>query len=81
MATRVIEWDGSRLPDPLRKLLPDPLRNLPPGQYVIEPIEADADLTADERVGILEAIQALDRGEGIPLGVVKRELRRRYTAP
>lgn len=78
MGMTVIEWDGTRLPDALRELLPDHLRNLPPGQYAIEPVEADPDLTPDERAGILEAIAELDRGDGIPLDEVKRPLRQRY---
>lgn len=81
MAMRVLEWDGARLPEALRALLPDQLRDLPPGSYVIEPIEEDPDLTADERAGILEAIAGLDSGQGIPFDEVRRDLRRRYAEP
>jgi hypothetical protein len=79
LATRVIEWDGARLPDELKDLLPDQLRDLPAGQYVIEPVEDDLDLTPDERAGILEAMDDLDQGRGIPFDAVKRELRERYS--
>ena len=78
MTTRVIEWDGTRLPEELRKLLPDQLRDLPAGHYVVEPIEDDLELTAEERAGILEAMDDLDRGQGVPFDEVKRQLRRRY---
>jgi hypothetical protein len=63
MDSRVIEWDGSHLPEELRKL--------PPGRYVLEPLIAP--LTPEEETGIAQAIEDLDAGKGIPFNEVMRE--------
>ena len=56
MDSRIIDWDGSHVPDELR--------HLPPGRYVVEPVTAP--LTPQEEQGIVEAMAALDAGQGIP---------------
>ena len=67
MATKVIEWDGSQLPKALKEL--------PPGRYAIESIDQGLPLTAQEEQGIVEALAAIDAGEGIPLADVVRGIR------
>jgi hypothetical protein len=64
MDSRIIEWDGSHVPDELRAL--------PPGRYVVEPLSAP--LTAGEMQGIRDAMDELDAGLGIPFEEVMREL-------
>jgi hypothetical protein len=67
MAIKVIEWDGSRVPEELRKL--------PPGRYAIESIDEVPPLTEAEEAGLLAALDELDAGKGIPLADVVREIR------
>lgn len=64
MDSRIIDWDGSHLPEELREL--------PPGRYVVEPLSSP--LTAQEEQGIREALEDLDAGRGIPLDDVFGEL-------
>lgn len=64
MDSRIIEWDGSHLPDELR--------GLPPGRYVVEPVTAP--LTRQEEEGLLEAIAALDAGQGVSFDEAMSEL-------
>jgi len=66
MKPRVIDWDGSRIPEELKKL--------PPGQYAIEPVDQPP-LSEVEEKGILTALEELDAGRGIPLADVVREIR------
>src|SRR2546427_5062967 len=68
MKPRVIDWDGSHLPEALREL--------PPGRYAVEPIDDLPPLTPEEDVGLRAALDQLDAGRGIPLADVVREIRR-----
>jgi len=68
MKPRVIDWDGSHLPEALREL--------PPGRYAVEPIDELSPLTPEEDVGLGAALDQLDAGRGIPLADVVREIRR-----
>jgi hypothetical protein len=70
MPQYVIEWDGTTLPSELR--------DLPPGRYVMEPLVDDDELTDEEVDGILEAIDEVEAGGGIPWEEVLRELRAKY---
>lgn len=67
MGSKAIKWDGSHIPEELRKL--------PPGRYVIEPIDEPSPLTEEEGVGILAGLADLDAGKGVPLADVVREIR------
>jgi hypothetical protein len=62
----VLNWDG--------KDIPEELRELPKGRYVIAPVDAVPALTADEEQGLEDALDALDRGEGVDLDSVRTEL-------
>lgn len=64
MDSRIIEWDGSHIPEELR--------GLPPGRYLVEPLSAP--LTAQEEQGIREALEDLDAGRGIPFEDAMSEL-------
>ncbi|MBI1737169.1 MAG: hypothetical protein HYR51_18520 [Candidatus Rokubacteria bacterium] len=63
---KVIDWDGTHLPDGLREL--------PPGQYVIEPVEDRIELSEQEEEELRTALDALDAGHGIPLADVIRQI-------
>jgi hypothetical protein len=65
--SRIIEWDGQHLPDELH--------TLPPGRYLLEALDDGEPLTADEEAGIVEALTALDAGQGLSLTEVIREIR------
>ncbi len=66
MEPKVIDWDGSHIPEALQKL--------PPGRYAIEPIEEISSLTEEEETGILAGLDELDAGGGLPLTHVIREI-------
>jgi hypothetical protein len=70
MTQYVVEWDGTTLHSEPR----DP----PPGRYVMEPLVDDDELTDEEVDGILEAIDEIEAGGGIPWEQVLRELRAKY---
>ncbi len=61
---RVLKWNG--------KDLPDELRSLPAGRYVVEPVDEAPALTPEEEAGLVEALHALDRGEGESTKEVRR---------
>ncbi|MGH7774298.1 MAG: hypothetical protein ACREQA_18895 [Candidatus Binatia bacterium] len=67
MGPKVIEWDGSHIPEELKRL--------PPGRYAIESVDQVATLTEEEEAGILAGLNELDAGRGIPLADVVREIR------
>jgi hypothetical protein len=67
MEPKVIDWDGSHVPDELR--------GLPPGRYAIEPVDQLGPLSEEEERGILAGLAELDSRGGIPLADVVREIR------
>ncbi len=67
MGPKVFEWDGSHIPEELKRL--------PPGRYAIESVDQVATLTEEEEAGILAGLNELDAGRGIPLADVVREIR------
>ena len=67
MKPKVIEWDGTHVPQALREL--------PPGRYAVEPIDNLPPLTPEEDTGIADGLDQLDAGRGIPLTDVLREIR------
>lgn len=69
MGPKVIDWDGSHIPEELRKL--------PPGKYAIESVDQVPPLTEEEDRGIAAALTQLDAGKGIPLSDVVKDIRRR----
>lgn len=71
----VVDWDATIFPADFRALLPAGLRDLPPGRYVMEPLIDDDELTEEEEAGIIEAIDEIEAGLGIPWDEVRRELR------
>ncbi len=64
--SRVLKWNG--------KDLPDELRSLPAGRYVVEPVDDAPVLTPEEEQGLVEALQAIDRGEGESAKEVRRAI-------
>jgi hypothetical protein len=71
----VIQWDSANLPAEVRPLLPEGLRGLPPGRYLIEPLLDDEELTSEEELGLLQAMQEIEAGHGVPWEQVRAELR------
>jgi hypothetical protein len=67
MTQYVVDWDGVTLPAALR--------DLPPGRYVMEPLMDDDELTPEERAGLLEALDELEAGGGIPWDEALRQIR------
>jgi hypothetical protein len=65
MDSFLIDWDGSALPEELRRL--------PPGRYVIEPVATP--LAPEEEEGLLAGLDELDAGAAISLADALRELR------
>jgi hypothetical protein len=65
MAT-VLKWNGKDVPEELRKL--------PEGRYVIESLDALPALTPEEEQGLEESLDALDRGEGADLEILRTDL-------
>jgi hypothetical protein len=66
--SRVLKWNG--------KDLPDELRSLPEGRYVVEAIDEAPALTPEEAKGLVEALEAIDRGEGESAKQVRRAISR-----
>jgi len=73
MSLNVIHWDGTHVPEELRKL--------PPGRYAIESVEQVPSLTDEEEQGIAAALTQLDAGKGIPLADAVNEIRKRSSKP
>jgi len=59
MEPKVIEWDGSHVPEALR--------SPPPGRYAIESVDQVGVLTEEEEVGLLAGLAELDAGAGSTL--------------
>ena len=51
MKPKVIEWDGTHIPQALREL--------PPGRYAVEPLDDLPPLTPDEDAGLLAGLGRL----------------------
>jgi hypothetical protein len=66
--SRVLKWNG--------KDVPEELRSLPAGRYVVEAIDEAPALTPEEEEGLIEALRALDRGEGESTKEVRRAIDR-----
>jgi len=66
--SRVLKWNG--------KDVPEELRSLPAGRYVVEAIDEAPALTPEEEEGLVEALRALDRGEGESSKEVRRAIGR-----
>ena len=71
----VIQWDSASLPVEIRSWLPEGLRGLPPGRYLIEPFLDDDDLTSEEEHSLLQAMQEIEAGQGVPWEHVRGESR------
>ena len=68
-AKTVLDWNGQDLPAELA--------TLPPGRYAIELLEPleDWNLTPEQVAELEAAVQAHDRGEGVPWETVNARLR------
>ena len=66
--SRVLTWNG--------KDVPEELRSLPAGRYVVEAIDEDPALTPEQEEGLLEALRALNGGEGESTKEVRRAIDR-----
>jgi hypothetical protein len=60
----------------VRALLPEELRALPSGRYLVEPLVDEEELTAEEELGLLQAIQEIEAGQGISWEQIRAELGR-----
>jgi hypothetical protein len=69
----VIEWDGTHVPEDLRKL--------PPGRYLVsDPYWDDDEITEEEEAAVMEGLADLEAGRVLPYEEVIRELRSRYAS-
>jgi hypothetical protein len=66
--SRVLKWNG--------KDVPQELRSLPAGRYVVEAVDETPTLTPEEEAGLVEALHAIDRGEGESTQKVRRAIGR-----
>jgi quercetin dioxygenase-like cupin family protein len=64
--SRVVHWNGRDVPDELREL--------PAGSYVLEPVEAAHELTAEEDEGLRMAMASLRAGKGRSVDQVRHRL-------
>ena len=72
MQATIIEWDGTNVPDELRRL--------PPGRYIVDAVENMEDLndlTEEEDAGIRHALDQAEAGLAIPLEDAIRQIRSR----
>lgn len=72
MQARIIEWDGTNVPEELRQL--------PPGRYIVDAVENMEDLddlTPEEKAGLEHAFDEAEAGNVVPYDVAMRELRSR----
>ena len=53
----VIDWNGSDIPEALRRL--------PAGRYVVEPLDETPSLSPDEEEGLIQALESLRAGHGV----------------
>lgn len=54
----MLEWNGADLPDELKEL--------PPGRYVVYPAESDFELTPEEDQHLVQALDRIRAGQGVP---------------
>ena len=71
MQATVIEWDGTHVPEELRKL--------PPGRYIVEVMDDVEQLSPEEDAAVRLGLDELEAGEILPLEDVVREIRARAT--
>lgn len=72
----VLNWNGSDLPEQVRKQMPAELRDLPPGRYVLEAVDDMPELTAEQEAGIHAAIESVRHGKGVSLDAAKAQVDR-----
>ena len=63
----MIEWDGTHVPEELRKP--------PPGRYLVETMDDVVELSPEEDAGIREALDDLEASNAVPYEGAMRELR------
>lgn len=66
--SRVLKWNGQDVPEELR--------SLPASRYVVEAVDEAPELTPEEEAGLIEALQAIDRGQGESAKEVRRAIAR-----
>lgn len=66
--SRVLKWNGQDVPEELR--------SLPAGRYIVEAVDDAPALTPEEEAGLVEALEAIDRGEGESAQKVRRAVGR-----
>jgi len=64
--SRVVHWNGRDVPNELREL--------PAGSYVLEPVKAAHELTAEEDEGLRVAMASLRAGKGRSVDQVRYRL-------
>jgi hypothetical protein len=72
LRARMIDWDGTHLPEELRQL--------PPGRYFLESVDDILvldELTPEEDAGIRLALDQVEAGQVVPLDEVMRKIRSR----
>lgn len=72
MNARIIDWDGTNVPEELRQL--------PPGRYIVDivhNIEDLDELTPEEEAGLEHALDEAAAGNVVDYHVAMRELRSR----
>ena len=69
MQATVIDRDGTRLPDELRRLRP--------GRYVVAPLHDRDELTPEEDAAVRQGLDDMEAGEVVPLDGAIGEIRRR----
>ena len=75
MRPRIIEWDGTHIPEELRQL--------PPGRYLIGSayeLWDEDELTPEEDAGIRLALDQIEAGQGVPVEEAMRQIRSRIRA-
>jgi predicted transcriptional regulator len=65
---RVIDWDGTHLPDALR--------SLPPGRYVLAALDVESELAPEEEAAVLKGLREMEAGDVATFDEVVEELRR-----
>ncbi len=66
----VIHWNGTDLPEALRRLQA--------GDYVVAPVEAAPLLSPEEEEGLIEALASLRAGHGVDHELVRSRTLKRF---